>query len=62
LSWCYRHDASGLSGVASSGWLFILGSARLIYDRFATYRTTHHIKHTALVNQSLQPHAPVRGQ
>ena len=39
-------------------WLFILGSARLIYDRFASYRTVRHLKHTALVNQSLQPHVP----
>ncbi len=39
-------------------WLFILGGVRLIYDRFASYRTARHLKHTALVNQSLQPHIP----
>ncbi|MBP9806386.1 MAG: hypothetical protein KBE22_15980 [Candidatus Accumulibacter sp.] len=39
-------------------WLFVLGSARLIYDRFASYRTARHLKHAALVNQSLQPHIP----
>ncbi len=36
--------------------LFIPGSARLIDDRFASYRTARHVKHAALVNQSLQPH------
>ena len=39
-------------------WLFVLGSARLIYDHFASYRTARHLKHAALVNQSLQPHIP----
>lgn len=39
-------------------WLFILGGIRLIYDRFAHYRTTRQLKHTTLVNQSLQPHVP----
>ena len=39
-------------------WLFILGGIRLIYDRFAHYRTTRQMKHTTLVNQSLQPHVP----
>ncbi len=39
-------------------WLFLLGGVRLIYDRFAHYRTARHMKHAALVNQSLQPHVP----
>ena len=39
-------------------WMFILGSVRIIYDRFASYRTARHLKSAALVNQSLQPHVP----
>jgi hypothetical protein len=30
----------------------------MIYDRFANYRTARHEKHSAMVNQSLQPHVP----
>jgi H+-transporting ATPase len=37
-------------------WMFVLGAVRLITERFATYRTTRHIKHAKVVNQSLQPH------
>ncbi|HRD93474.1 MAG TPA: plasma-membrane proton-efflux P-type ATPase [Accumulibacter sp.] len=39
-------------------WLFILGGVRMIYDRFASYRTARHMKSVELVNQSLQPHVP----
>ena len=36
----------------------ILGGVRMIYDRFASYRTARHLKSVELVNQSLQPHVP----
>ena len=39
-------------------WLFILGGVRMIYDRFASYRTARHLKSVELINQSLQPHVP----
>ena len=37
-------------------WMFILGSVRIIYDRFASYRTARHLKSVAVVNQSLHAH------
>ncbi len=38
-------------------WLFILGSVRLICDRFAGYCTTRHMKSVHVINQPLQPQA-----
>jgi H+-transporting ATPase len=39
-------------------WMFILGSVRLITERFVDYRTARHLKCVAVVNQPLQPHVP----
>ncbi len=34
-------------------WMLILGSVRIIYDRFASDRTARHLESVAVVNQSL---------
>jgi H+-transporting ATPase len=36
-------------------WMLVLGSIRLVTERFATYRTARHLKSTLVVNQSLSP-------
>ena len=37
-------------------WLLILGAVRMIYDRFASYRTARHQKSVETVNQPLHAH------
>lgn len=49
IAWVWAYDLA---------WLFVLGSVRLITERFAEYRTARHSKSVRLVSQTLQPHVP----
>jgi H+-transporting ATPase len=42
--------------VYNIAWMFVLGGARLITERFTGYRTARQARSAHLVNQSLQPH------
>jgi H+-transporting ATPase len=43
--------------VYNIAWIFVLGGARLLTERFSAYRTTRQARSVHVVNQSLQPHA-----
>jgi len=42
--------------VYNIAWMFILGTVRLLAERFATYRTAQQVGSARLVNQPLRLH------